>query len=337
MVMASDAAARPAPAPTALGVAMVFAGQGAQHPRMAAGLYGYDAVFTAAMDEAFELLGPGVAVREQWLAPDPGPLFHDVTVAQPLLYAVNHALGRMVLSWGVQPVALIGHSVGEMVAATLAGVLDFPDGIRLMRDRVHHFARTPLGGMLAVAASVRDVEPVLGGDVYVAAVNAPRQLLLAGRAAPLTRVAAALQERGFVCRQAAARQAFHSPVVADAVERSVPDWRATVLRPPRRRLYSAYTEGVLDAAHACDPVFWARQPGETVMFSSTLDQLFADERCLLLESGPGQSLTMLARRHPAVTRGGSRALALLPEKLLGDAADRASVERARAVVTGVRS
>lgn len=169
-------------------VVLMFAGQGAQHPRMAAGLHGHDETFTAWMDEAFRLLGPdGPRLREQWLAPAPAPEYDDVTVAQPLLYAVGHALGRMLLEQGLRPAALFGHSVGELVGATLAGVLEFADGMRLMRDRMALFADTPPGGMLAVAASVDEVADVLGPTVHLAAVNAARQLLLSGESAPWTR------------------------------------------------------------------------------------------------------------------------------------------------------
>ncbi|MCZ9337655.1 acyltransferase domain-containing protein, partial [Streptomyces sp. TRM76130] len=93
------------------------------------------------MDEAFELLGEeGERLRDAWLSHRPPDTYDDVTVAQPLLYAVGLALGRLVLSWGVRPVAMLGHSVGELVAATLAGVLDAEDGFRLMRGRIRQFA-----------------------------------------------------------------------------------------------------------------------------------------------------------------------------------------------------
>ena len=319
------------------GVALLFPGQGAQHPRMAAGLYGRLDVFTDAMDEAFRQLGPeGARLRAEWLAPEPSPLYDDVTVAQPLLYAVGLALGRLVLSWGAEPVALLGHSVGELVAATLAGVLAAEDGFRLMRQRVHQFAGTPAGGMLAVAAPLAEVGDVLGDGVYLAAVNAHRQLLLAGRREDLDRAARVLLERGLVCRDARARQAFHSPVVDDAVTASLPDWQATPLHPPRLPVYSAYTQGPLTGRTACDPVFWARQAAEPVQFAPTLDRLLSDHACLLVEAGPGNSLSMLARRHRAVVRGASRVLPLLPDRPRGDDADLASALAVRERVRGLR-
>ncbi|MFJ3580117.1 acyltransferase domain-containing protein [Streptomyces rubiginosohelvolus] len=318
--------------PTTRPVALMFAGQGAQHPRMAAGLYGHDESFTAWMDRAFTLYeDAGPALRSEWLAERPSPLYDDVSVAQPLLYAVNHALGRMLLERGVRPVALIGHSVGELAAATLAGVLDFTDGVRLMRDRVRQFADTPPGGMLAVAASEADVADLLNADVHLAAVNAPRQLLLAGAEAPLAQAARTLEERGLICRKVRARQAFHSPLVAEAVTASLPDWRATGLRPPQLPLYSAYTRGLLTDQDAVDPYFWAGQAAATVHFAPTLTGLLADHDCLLVEAGPGNSLSVLARRQPSVVARRSSVLPLLPDRCRGDEADRreaaAAVER----------
>jgi acyl transferase domain-containing protein len=309
-----------------LPVALLFPGQGAQHPRMAAGLYGHDEVFTEAMDAAFALLlERGPHIRAQWLSREPGPEYDDVTVAQPLLYAVNHALGRMVLSWGVVPVGMLGHSVGEFAAATLAAVVDFADGMRLMRDRVHLFADTPPGGMLAVAASVAEVSDVLGAGVYLAAVNASRQLLLAGEVGPLEWATRVLRGRGLVCKDALARQAFHSPVVQPAVEKSRLGWGSTNLAAPKLNVYSAYTRDRLTEKTATNPDFWATQPAETVHFAPALDRLLADHECLLIEAGPGNSLSMLARRHPRVVKGRTRVMPLLPERHLSDHADRVCV------------
>ncbi|MEW2400547.1 acyltransferase domain-containing protein [Streptomyces sp. NPDC046862] len=311
-------------------VALLLPGQGAQHPRMAAGLYGHEEAFTHWMDEAFRLLGPdGGRLRREWLAEQPSPAYDDVTVAQPLLYAVDHALGRMLLEWGVRPVALLGHSVGEFAAATLAGVVDLADGMRVMRERVDLFARTPPGGMLAVSASLDEVAGLLRAGVYLAAVNAPRQLLLAGEREPLRAAARTLHERGSVCREVPARQAFHTPVVEYAVKASLPGWRSVRFHLPSMPLYSAYTQGVLTEEQALDPEFWAGQASATVYFAPTLTALLAAHDCLLVEAGPGNSLTMLARRRTAVTEGRSEALPLLPDRRRGDDADRHAVRAAR--------
>lgn len=316
-------------------VAFLIPGQGAQQPEMAAGLYRHFGVFTDVMDTAFRLLGSdGRQIRADWLLPAPPDKLDDVTRAQPLLYAVGCALGRLVESWGIEPAAMLGHSVGEMVGATLAGVLSFEDAMRLMRERMRIFADTPPGGMLAVAATPEQLAGYVTQQVAIAAINGPRQVLLAGPAAQLATAERRLQADGITCMRAKARQAFHSPVVADAVARSADGWKAALLRPPRRKLYSAYLGGLLPADRACDPRFWAGQPTETVLFGPTLDRLLSDGDFLLVEVGPGQGLSALARRHPAVAAGRSTVTAMLPARAGDPDRDRRAV---RAVVETIRA
>jgi [acyl-carrier-protein] S-malonyltransferase len=293
---------------------------------MAAGLYGHSDVFTEVMDTAFRLLGSdGPGVRADWLRPGSPGALDDVTRAQPLLYAVGCALGRLVESWGVEPAALLGHSAGEMVAATMAGVLTFDDGMRLIRDRMRIFADTAPGGMLAVAASAEQAAGYVSGPVVIAAVNGPRQVLLAGPDEPLDAAERRLRADGITCRRARARQAFHSPAVAGAVDQSASGWVATPLRVPRRTIYSAYLGGVLPAWLACDPWFWAGQPAEPVLFGPTLDRLLGDGDFHLVEAGPGQGLSALARRHPAVLSGASTVTAMLPVRAGDAGGDRRAV------------
>ncbi len=312
-------------------VALMFPGQGAQHVAMAAGLYGRDAAFTATMDEVFARLGPrGRELRSDWLGRGGAAdaRFDDVTRAQPLLYAVGCALGRSLLELGVRPGALIGHSVGEMVAATLSGVLDLADGVELMLDRMDTLAASPAGSMLAVAASAAELEPYLRGEVVVGAVNAPRQTLLAGPAAELARVRADLAGAGITCREARSRQAFHSPVMAPFVAEAHRAWEGVPLRAPRIPVYSARLGAPLTAGHARDPRFWAAQPAEPVLFWPALDRLLADRDALLVEAGPGQGLSTLARRHPAVLAGRAAVLPLLPARRRGPGDDREAFDRA---------
>lgn len=307
-------------------IALLFPGQGSQHPGMAVGLYGHSRVFTSVMDEAFDHLGAhGETLRAEWLDTAHSPFLDDVTRAQPLLYAVEFALGRMVLDWGVRPAALLGHSVGEMVAATLAGTIGFADGIRLMLDRVHHYAQTPPGGMLAVAAPAEVVEPHLHDDLAIAALNSPQQTLVAGRSEDLLGLAMKLRGKGVTCLPARARQAFHSPVVADAAVSTIDAWRTVALAPPRLPLYSAQLCAVLPPERAVDPVHWAMGPAEPVHFWPTLDLLLRSEDLLLVEIGPGQGLTALANRHRAVVGGRSDTVPLLPVRSLGPAQDREAV------------
>ncbi|MEU1280344.1 acyltransferase domain-containing protein [Streptomyces sp. NPDC005805] len=313
-------------------VALLFPGQGSQHHAMAAGLYGREPVFTAAVDAVVSHMGPeGPAITADWLT-DAAPAIDidDVRRAQPLLFAVDYALGRMVLSWGVRPVALLGHSAGELVAAALAGVMPLPDAVRMVMARVREAVKIPPGGMLAVAASAEAVRPYLTADVAVAAVNANQQVMLAGSAEPLTGVEAALRADGFTVVTVPATSPFHSPAMAPASDALEAEYAGIPFREPSLPLYSGYTGGLMRAEDARSPRFWARQVTDTVHFLPALDELLAADDVLLVEAGPRQTLTAFARRHRAVRLGASAALALLPARPGTREADRQSVLNAAA-------
>ncbi|MFC4511385.1 acyltransferase domain-containing protein [Streptomyces ehimensis] len=299
----------------ALPVALLLPGQGSQHARMAAGLHPGVPEFAAAMDEVFTAMGEeGERLRSDWLAERPAVPIDHVTRSQPLLFAVDYALGRLVLSWGVRPAAFLGHSIGEMAAAVLAGVFDLRDAAALVLDRVRRLAAAPPGGMLAVAATPAELEPYLSTDVVVGAVNAPRQTVVAGPNGPLEKTERLLREAGFTCRRVPSLSGFHSPMLAPAC-RGAEERIATVpVRAPHTAVYSAYTTAPLTHEDVTDASFWARHPVAPVLFWPALDALLAGGDHLLVEAGPGQGLSRLARRHPAVRRGGSRVVPLLPAR-----------------------
>lgn len=316
-----------------LSVVLLFPGQGSQHPGMAVGLYRHQPVFTAAMDEVFDALGAhGEPVRADWLADNPVVSIDHVTRSQILLFAIDYALGRLVLSWGIQPVAMLGHSVGEVAAATLAGVFRLSDAVRLLWDRVTRLAAAPPGGMLAVAATVEQLRPYLHGDVVVGAVNAPRQTIVAGPAGPLQAVAAALRDDGFILRTVPASAGYHSPCLDSVAAGSEPLFAGTAMVPPRMTVYSGYTGSVLSADQAVTPAFWARQPAAPVLFWPALDRLLAAHDAVLCEAGPAQALTTVARRHPAVASGRSMVVPLLPARPCDPLNDRRSLAAARALM-----
>ncbi|GAA2719582.1 MULTISPECIES: acyltransferase domain-containing protein [Streptomyces] len=313
-------------------VALLLPGQGSQHVRMAAGLAGAEPVFDRAMGEALAALGEsGAGLRSAWLHEDRPSVIDHVTHSQPLLFALDYALGKLVLSWGVRPVALLGHSIGEVAAAVLAGVFTLADAAAMVHDRVGRLAAAPPGGMVAVAASPQEVAPFLGDGVVVGAVNAPRQTVLAGPDGPLRAAADALRGAGFIARPVAATTAFHSPVLAPALRGAAEAIAALPVAAPRIPVVSGYTGRRLSLQEAAEPDFWARQPMAPVMFWPALEFLLAED-LLLIEAGPGQGLAQLARRHPAVRSGRSAVLALLPPGPGPGDADRAAVRAAAAVL-----
>ncbi|MEU7061130.1 acyltransferase domain-containing protein [Streptomyces sp. NPDC046197] len=308
-------------------VALLFPGQGSQHHRMAAGLYRREPVFTAAVDAALSHMGEeGPRIRHDWLTGGrPTIGIDDVRRAQPLLFAVDYALGRLVLSWGVRPVALLGHSAGELVAAALAGVMSLRDAVGMVMARVREAVRVPEGGMLAVAAGEESLRPYLNDEVAVAAVNTAQQVMLAGRAAPLTEVRQRLLRDGYVAVTVPATSPFHSPAMAPASDAVEHDYRRVPLREPALPLYSGYTGALMRAEEARSARFWARQITDTVYFRAALEELLAVDDVLMVEAGPRQTLTAFARRHRAVRLGASAVVPLLPARPGTAEADRQSV------------
>ncbi|MFG2194381.1 acyltransferase domain-containing protein [Streptomyces sp. NPDC048639] len=317
-------------------VVLMFPGTGAQHARMAAGLYGHEPVFTDAVDAVLAELGAeGGAVRADWLADAPAEPMDADTRSAPLLFAVDYAMGRLVESWGVRPAAYLGHSMGEFAAAVLAGVFRLEDAVRLLWERVRMQRTTPAGGMLAVAAAERELSGYLGDGVVVGAVNAPRHTVLSGPEAPLRAVAEKLVADGRTFRRLASRTPYHSPALAPLVRDTEALIGTMRLAPPRTPLYSAYTARLLSAAEAVRPAFWAVQPTAPVLFWPTLDRVLKDDDRLLVEAGPSQSLTVPARGHEAVRSGRSAVVPALPPRALGPEADRRSVRAARELLLAV--
>ncbi|CAM5304859.1 hypothetical protein SBADM41S_09665 [Streptomyces badius] len=240
---------------------LLLPGQGAQRERMAAGLYGERAEFTGAMDAFFARLGAyGPPLRTAWLREAPNPAMDDAAVAQPLLLAVGYALGRSVSAAAGGPDLLLGHSVGELAAACLAGVFDAADvgGLAAARSRVLR-DDAGRGGMLAVAGGPHELSPALGPGVAIAALNGPRQTVLAGPAEELTDTAERLRASGRIVRALRSDQAFHSPAMAGTALRFGAALAAFGPRAPRAGItvISSRTGAPLTVREARDPHFWA--------------------------------------------------------------------------------
>jgi acyl transferase domain-containing protein len=312
-------------------VALLLPGQGSQYRRMGAGLYPDEPAFADAMDAVFSAMGRrGAGLRAGWLAEHPPVPVESAAWAQPLLFAVDYALGRLVQSWGVRPVALLGHSIGELAGAALAGVFTLADAAALVLDRVDRVATAPPGGMLAVAATPAQVEPYLCDGVVVGAVNAPRQTVLCGPAGPLGEVRAELLAAGLVGLPVPSTTGFHSPLLESTVDGAMRAYAAVPRRLPALTLFSGYTAAPVGRAEVLDPGFWARQPVDPVRFWDALSALLVSHgEVTLIECGPGTGLSSVARRHPAVRRGGSAAVALLPSRPGTPEEDRAALAAAR--------
>jgi acyl transferase domain-containing protein/acyl carrier protein len=283
-------------------VAFMFPGQGAQHPRMGAGLYEAESAFRDQIDLCSEMLEPylGLSLRDLLYEKEDGEaatLLNQTWITQPALFAVEYGLASLWASWGVRPQAMIGHSVGEYVAACLAGVLSLEDALALISLRGRMMQELPGGAMLAVPLPEDEVTLMLGERLSLAAVNGPSQCVISGPADAVKDLERLLATDGIDGRPLLTSHAFHSemmePIIDDFVERV----GRLDLKPPTIPYISNVTGTWIKPEEATSPAYWGRHLRQTVRFSQGLQEMVKDSTRVLLEVGPKQTLTGMARRQ----------------------------------------
>ncbi len=285
-------------------VAFLFPGQGSQAANMGAGLYQSEPVFRAEMDRCAEILLPWFDLRGV-LYPESGsdPRLDQTQFTQPALFAFGYALARLWMSWGVQPSAMLGHSVGEYVAACLAGVFSLEDGLRLVAERARLVQAQPGGAMLAVRLSEIDLLPLSAhSGLEIAAINAPGLCVVSGPQEAVATFAEELETRRIAARRLKTSHAFHSAMVEPVVGPFESMVRGVTLRPPTIPFVSNVTGRWITDGEATNPLYWAKHLREPVRFAEGVGELLrAEAGYVLLEAGPGQTLAPLARQSPAAS------------------------------------
>lgn len=278
----------------------LLTGQGAQFPGMGAGLRGEPA-FWEPLRECLELLAPMMPLPVEqvlWGGTSENAI-HHTRFAQPALFALEYALGRALLSWLPRPDALLGHSVGEITAACLAGAIDLPDAARLVAHRARLMGELPAGGvMIAVScdeATARAAIDGLGDRVALAAVNGPADIVLSGAADDVRAVVEKLASAGFRGRPLTVSHAFHSALLRPMLDAFAEVVDSITVRPPEIPLVSNVT-GRFWTAGQLDPRYWLRHAVETVRFADGLARLHEEGIRTFVEVGPRPVLTGLGRR-----------------------------------------
>jgi acyl transferase domain-containing protein/aryl carrier-like protein len=280
-------------------VVFMFPGQGAQQVNMGADLYRSESVFREAIDRCAEILLPvlGLDLRQVlYPAPDHEKdaqvLLTETRVTQPALFAFEFALATLWMSWGVKPAAMIGHSVGEYVAACLAGVFSLEDALAVVVQRGQLMQKMPRGAMLALPMPQDELREILPATLSLAAVNAPAQCVVSGPAAEVESFSAASKIRGTLLQTS---HAFHSPMM-DPILSPFAECVAGVKRSaPNIPFISNVTGTWISDADAVDPHYWSRHLRHTVRFADGIAELLKSESSILLEVGPGTTLGSLAR------------------------------------------
>lgn len=288
-------------------VAFMFPGQGAQYVRMGLDLYRAEPAFREQIDICSDMLEPylGFDLR-QVLYPTDERLeeakqkLNQTFVTQPALFVTEYALARQWMDWGVHPEAMIGHSIGEYVAACLAGVFSLEDALRLVAARGQLIQSLPSGSMLVVSLPEQKLRVMLEQRTHlaIAAVNSPGLCTVTGTSEAVDELEEELKPQGLMLRRLQTSHAFHSPMMEPILNPFIEEVSKAKLHPPAIPYLSNVTGDWITAEEATDPAYWARHIRQTVLFSNGISELFKNAERVLLEVGPGNALTVLTRHHP---------------------------------------
>jgi len=287
-------------------LAFMFAGGGAQYPGMGADLYRSEPVYRQAVDECLALLAKRGGTDYKGLLFPPAGQEEDAarrleqpSLALPLLLTTQYALARLWMSWGLTPSAMIGHSMGEYTAAHLAGVFSLEDALTLVELRGRLFETLPEGGMLSVPLPEAEVLARIGPELSIAAVNGPSLTVVAGPVQAIEALQQALQADEIEAARVRINVAAHSSMLEPILEEFGAFFRRVAMKPPTLPFVSNLSGTWITPAEATDPQYWVRHLRHTVRFADGLQELLKDESRILLEVGPGRTLSSLARQHSA--------------------------------------
>ncbi|MBS7542936.1 non-ribosomal peptide synthetase/type I polyketide synthase [Ancylobacter oerskovii] len=282
-------------------VVFMFPGQGSQSWNMGRGLYDTEPLFRELVDRGAACVHEvtGTDIRDLLFAAvepgDPNPL--DATVnTQPALFLIQYATARLLMSWGIQPDAMVGHSLGELVSAVLAGVYSFEDAARAIAERGRLIYAQPPGVMLSVRLAVEELEPLLPEGAAIAAANGPRQTVASGRAEAMDALQAILEGQGIAFQRLRTSHAFHSPMMEPVMEPLVRWFAAMPARAPEIPYVSCVTGSWVDTTRPVAAEYWGRQCRAPVMFARALETVAGLGQPVLVEIGAGRVLTTFARQ-----------------------------------------
>ncbi|WP_414575217.1 SDR family NAD(P)-dependent oxidoreductase [Anabaena sp. CCY 9402-a] len=287
-------------------IAFMFPGQGSQYLNMGKELYDTEAIFREQIDHCCELLQHdlGLDLRSRSDSPGVSQIYqqeseqiNQTSIAQPALFIIEYALAKLWISWGIQPQAMIGHSIGEYVAATLAGVFSLPDALKLVALRGRLMQQCPTGAMLSVGMSTAKLQPLLTDNLVIAAYNAPELCVVSGTEAEIAQLETNLNQQGISTRRLQTSHAFHSPLMESMITPFIAAFQQIELQTPKIPFISNVTGTWITPEQATDPHYWANHARQPVQFATGIKELLTEPQQILLEVGAGRTLSTLAKQQ----------------------------------------
>ena len=287
-------------------VVFMFPGQGSQYVNMALELYETEPLFREQIDLCSEILKPELDLDlRQILYPQPEETqtaeqqLQQTAIAQVAVFVVEYALAKLWQSWGIFPQAMIGHSIGEYVAATLAQVISLEAALSLVAARGKMMQQLPGGVMLSISLSAEQVQPLLTEELSIAAINEPTRCVVSGSTEAIELLENKLARTSIECRRLHTSHAFHSKMMEPILDKFKQRVKQESLKSPQIPYLSNLTGNWITEAQATDANYWAQHLCSTVLFAKGIENLLSSSEQILLEVGPGRTLTSLTKRHPA--------------------------------------
>ncbi|MBW4666582.1 MAG: acyltransferase domain-containing protein [Cyanomargarita calcarea GSE-NOS-MK-12-04C] len=291
-------------------VIFMFSGQGSQYANMGRELYEIELTFKKHVDNCALILQPhlGLDIRSL-LYPDPEEVetaanqLQQTSLTQSALFVTEYALAQLLMTWGVRPEAMIGHSIGEYVAATVAGVFSLEDALKIVAKRGQLMQSLSPGSMLAIRLSEKEVRSLLSeNELYreslqIAVINSPSSCVVSGTSDIVVALEQQLSSSEIECRQLHTSHAFHSVMMEPILSEFGDAIQTVKLNPPKIRFISNVTGSWISSEQATNPDYWCQHLRQTVRFSDGISQLIQKFTGVFLEVGPGRTLATLTTQH----------------------------------------
>lgn len=285
-------------------VVFMFSGQGSQYVQMGRAFYENEPLVKQIVDDCAAILQPHLNLdlrdllypapeQEEWATEQ----LRNTAVTQPALFTVEYALAQLWQSWGIQPTAMIGHSIGEYVAATLAGVFTLEDALHTVAQRGTLMQALPQGGMLAVSRPATEIETFLPDDLAIGVINSPKSCVISGADEAIAQFSTQLEAVNIEHRRLHTSHAFHSAMMDAALPAFIDHLATITLNAPTQPLISNVTGDWMSAEQATDPNYWAAQLRQTVQFAAGIETLRSLDGAIFLEVGPGNALTTVVKQQ----------------------------------------
>ncbi len=291
--------------PSVRDLIFMFPGQGSQYVRMGQNLYQHSDIFRESLDRCAEILTPLLDrdLREVLFPPAGAEeaakeILKNTRFTQPALFSLSYSLAQVWLAWGVQPAAVMGHSIGEFAAACIAGVFKLEDALQMIAERGRAMQDLPGGSMMSVRLPGSQVEPMLWGDMAVGSFNGPNLCVVAGPHDQVAELQQQLESNQTICRHLHTSHAFHSPMMQDIVAPFADFISQFDLQAPNLPILSTVTGEWMTAEQATDPHYWAEHLRQPVRFSDAVTRIWdEDPTRILIELGPRNTLATLSKQH----------------------------------------